>query len=159
MSDYCPGCHHPWGYHDERRGCTMPLNQHGSPVSSREVTVRSCRCTESPDQLPLWEPDAVARTSDPDTSHDAAASIDHIRKRQAAVLATLRALGPSTDEAMVAAYPLHQALPQSPSGLRTRRHELEVLGLVEWTGEKRPLLSGRMARVWRATTPPEGVTP
>jgi hypothetical protein len=44
---YCE-CGHPWGYHHAERGCTMPLSQHGLPVSSLEVTVRVCGCRVIP---------------------------------------------------------------------------------------------------------------
>jgi len=37
----------------------------------------------------------------------------------------------------------------SPSGVRSRRAELVVLGLVEDTGTKRKLVSGRNAIVWK----------
>jgi hypothetical protein len=46
-SYYCE-CGHPWGYHHAERGCTMPLSQHGLPVSSLEVTVRVCGCRVIP---------------------------------------------------------------------------------------------------------------
>jgi len=39
----------------------------------------------------------------------------------------------------------------SPSGVRSRRAELVVLGLVEDTGLRRKLVSGRNAIVWKQT--------
>lgn len=102
------------------------------------------------EQPTLFEATPKARRTDPDTSHAAASSVHDLRQRQAAVLFALRAIGPSTDEKLVARYDrIFPAIPQSPSGLRTRRHELVTAGLVEWAGTKQPLASGRMARVWR----------
>lgn len=40
----------------------------------------------------------------------------------------------------------------SPSGARTRRHELCALGLVKATGQKRTNKRGGLCMVWRATT-------
>lgn len=42
--------------------------------------------------------------------------------------------------------------PQSPSSVRSRRKELERLGLVSETGERRAGPSGRKMRVWVAKT-------
>lgn len=103
------------------------------------------------EQPTLFEATPKARRTDPETSHEAAASVTDLRARQAAVLVALRHLGPSTDERLVEQYPrIFPAVPQSPSGLRTRRHELVAGGLVEWTGVKKVIASGRQARVWRA---------
>lgn len=90
-----------------------------------------------------------ARHTDPETSHEAAASVVDLVKRQAAVWRVLDVAGPMTDEELVEAYPTHwPCLSQAPSGIRTRRAELVTRGLVEWTGRKRPLASGRLAREW-----------
>jgi hypothetical protein len=95
--------------------------------------------------------DARARSTDPETSWDAARSIsrDGLRENQAAVLRLLRRYGPLTDEQIGELY--GHVPPQSPSGLRTRRHELQELGLVEDSGERARLRSGRQAIVWRAS--------
>lgn len=96
----------------------------------------------------------LARTSDPETSHEAAASLPDLRASQQAVLTVIKQIGACTDEWLVYCYPATaqaRELPrQSPSGIRTRRKELVEQGLVEWTGEKRPIASGRNARVWVA---------
>lgn len=98
---------------------------------------------------PQPSPRARARRSDPDTSHQAAASLssDRLRTAQSAVLACLRRHGPMTDEDLVVRY---DGVPQSPSGLRTRRDELVRRGLVVDTGDRRPTVSGRSAKVWAA---------
>lgn len=99
---------------------------------------------------------AHARRTDPDTSHAAAASVSDIRQSQYAVLKVLRKRSAQgfTDEELVAAYEVfaggNRAYPyQSTSGIRTRRSELVRLGLVEDSGVKRVMTTGRMARVWR----------
>lgn len=92
---------------------------------------------------------AYARSSDPGTSHAAAASIPvgELRESQQAVLALLREVGPLTDDEILECY--QGRLPwQSPSGLRTRRAELVDAGFVKDTGERRTLRSRRLAIVW-----------
>lgn len=99
---------------------------------------------------------AVARSSDPETSHAAAASVGDLRVSQAAVLRLLGAFGPMSDELLCKLYDkfwLQYDYPQqSHSGIRSRRAELVRLGLVAPTGEKVEMDSGRMARVWGATS-------
>jgi hypothetical protein len=102
-----------------------------------------------------------ARAADPATSHAAAASIEGrspvLRQRQAAVLTALQhAPGTGlTDEELLAVYARWRSstpsIPeQSPSGIRTRRHELTAMGHVLDTGERRRLVSGRHGIVWAA---------
>jgi hypothetical protein len=90
----------------------------------------------------------AARSSDPATSHQAAASIssERLRESQAHVLDTLRLDGPLTDERLVDLI----APMQSPSGVRTRRAELVALGLVVDSGRRERTQSGRSSIVWRA---------
>lgn len=115
-----------------------------------------CEAYVAPAGAPRPARAAKARTTDPSTSHAAAASIseDTLRESQAAVLRFMRNLGPMTDVDLVARYSSAaglQDLPrQSQSGLRTRRAELAAAGLVEDTGERVRLESGRQAIVWRA---------
>lgn len=102
------------------------------------------------DELPHGQR-AHARRDDPETSHDAAASVA-VRESQAAVLAVFTTAGPMTDEELHDTY-LRAAFtgtlrPQSSSGLRTRRSELVRLGYICWTGERRVMRTGRLARVW-----------
>ena len=96
---------------------------------------------------------AKARHSDPDTSHDAARSLSagKLRASQKAVLGHFRKFGPMTDTDLVNVY---VGSPQSRSGLRTRRSELVDRGLVEDTGARKKLPTGRNAIVWRATPHP-----
>jgi len=92
---------------------------------------------------------ANARRTDPATSHDAARSLspDKLRDSQKAVLGHFRKFGPMTDTDLVNMY---VGPPQSRSGLRTRRSELAGRGLIEDTGARKRLPTGRNAIVWRA---------
>ena len=102
-------------------------------------------------QLPLFDPHTRARAGDPDTSHDAARSLDAatVRASQEAVLTFLRERGPMTDYELVRRYDREPR--QSESGLRTRRSELTAAGLVLDTGSRVRLPSRRYAIVWTAT--------
>jgi hypothetical protein len=93
---------------------------------------------------------AHARRSDPHTSHEAARSLsaNKLRDSQKAVLSHFRKFGPMTDTDLVNIY---VGSPQSRSGLRTRRSELANRGLIEDTGVRKKLPTGRRAIVWRAT--------
>ena len=88
-----------------------------------------------------------ARLSDPRTSHLAAASVENLTERRAAVLYVLGVIQRGTDEDIADAYPPGM-IQQSPSGLRTRRNELVELGHVRDSGLRRKLRSGREAIVW-----------
>jgi predicted HTH transcriptional regulator len=87
-----------------------------------------------------------ARSTDPITSHKAAASVKDISRKQKILLETLRSHGPMTDEEIYA-----RLIPgfMSASGARTRRKELVTAGLVIDAGYTRPNATGRDCRVWR----------
>lgn len=93
---------------------------------------------------------AVARRTDPLTSHLAAGSItsERIRRSQAEVLTVLRRYGSMCDES-IAEHAKTLGIVQSPSGLRTRRSELVDLGQIADSGSRVRLRSGRMSIVWR----------
>ena len=93
-----------------------------------------------------------ARTTDPQTSHLAAVSVTGLTESRAAVLRVLREWSEGlTDQVLVEYYRLEETHPrQSESGIRSRRHELVVLGLVRDSGQRVKLLSGRSAIVWTA---------
>ena len=95
-------------------------------------------------QLDLF--DYGARTSDPETSHIAAARQRHTAEddRQL-VLRLLAVYGPSTDHELAA----HARRLQTSLGVR--RGELVKAGKVEWAGYTRLSPSGSPARVWRLT--------
>jgi hypothetical protein len=102
------------------------------------------------------EPTAQARRTDPETSREAARSLkaERLRASQEAVLAVLKRHGPLDDHTLVDLYDMLTAtggIPeQSPSGIRTRRHELVEAGEVVDTGERAKMPSGRRAIVWAA---------
>lgn len=87
----------------------------------------------------------LARNSDPDTSHDAAASTDTFGSR-ADVLHVLFHEGPLADHELVGKIDWF-----TPSRIRTARHELADQGLVEPTGYYHVTPSGRRAIVWQVT--------
>lgn len=89
----------------------------------------------------------VARRTDPRTSHAAAHSVTNLTERREAVLYILGVIGRGTDEEIAANYP-DGMIPQSPSGLRTRRKELVDAGYVCDSHLRRRLRSGREAIVW-----------
>jgi len=90
---------------------------------------------------------ARARTTDPKTSQDAAASVDNITATQEYVLKALRR--PRADVELVEVYRKFKRAPRaSESGIRSRRAELVDRGLVVDTGRRIRLDSGRFAIVW-----------
>ena len=89
---------------------------------------------------------ARARNTDPQTSHDAAASVTGQTETQRHLLELL-ANEPATDMDLIERWHPEWG-PATPSGLRTRRSELTEAGLVIDTGERRPSPSGRLCVVW-----------
>jgi hypothetical protein len=121
---------------------SQPLQEHNHPAS----------------QLSIFDQgnSAVARRSDPETSHEAAASVKNIRESHAFVKMLFRKHGPMTDEQAWKIYSrdyLHHvsgAPVMSPSGLRSRRAELTPprgKGIRD-TGLKSKTTSNRNAVVW-----------
>lgn len=92
---------------------------------------------------------AYARHGDPETSHQAAASVRDLRATQWVVLSILRRFGPCSDE-QIADHAATEGVMQSPSGMRTRRRELVDLGFVIDSGERTRTEAGRNTIVWRA---------
>ena len=91
-------------------------------------------------------------TTDPHTSHAAARSLipSRIRRAQAAVLRTLTAIGPCTDHELVEKMGLEGEY-VSPSGIRTRRSELVILGRARDTGKlAKSAISNRQCILWEA---------
>ncbi len=88
-----------------------------------------------------------ARRTDPQTSHDAAASVDNVTITQSYVLQALRK--PRTDPELIEAYRnIRKAPPASESGIRTRRAELVDKGFVVDSGVRSITPFGRQAIVW-----------
>lgn len=85
-------------------------------------------------------PQAHARTTDPHTSHQAAATVTDITRLQANVLALFHHQGDMTDAELIDLY--RQMAdggdypPASESGIRTRRSELVALRRLTDTGRR-----------------------
>jgi hypothetical protein len=96
---------------------------------------------------------AHARSTDPQTSHDAAKSVRKITGTQNTILLLLGIEG-MTDVDLVSAYQkMNLTSPEtapraSESGIRSRRAELVARGLVQDSGDRVKLDSGRFATVW-----------
>lgn len=94
-----------------------------------------------------------ARTTDPQTSHDAAQSIsvESLSAMKRNILKILES--PMPDEDLVELYNnvayMNSDKMASPSGIRTSRSILVKEGLVVDTGDKVKLRSGRMAIIWQ----------
>jgi hypothetical protein len=106
------------------------------------------------DTLPLFADAARARNKDPETSHEAARQAsEHLRASQEAVLRFFRERrGRMSDQQLVEEYPGGKdGYPeQSPSGLRTRRHELVIAGKIVFTGQRDTFAEGKVKpRIWR----------
>lgn len=115
--------------------------------------------TEQPTLFDLvTQPTPVARNSDPETSHAAAASItpSALRASHEAIIELMTLIGDGTDEYIVFQYDLLRNLyawpRQSQSGIRTRRNELTNAGIITDSGRRAPTVSGRLAIVWEIAT-------
>ena len=91
-----------------------------------------------------------ARTLDPSTSHEAAASVENLTETKRAILALLQTA--MTDHELVRRYQAtaHAGfIPMaSDSGIRSRRAELVGEGYVEDSKGRVTLPSGRRAIIW-----------
>lgn len=89
-----------------------------------------------------------ARTTDPQTSHEAAESVKNLTETQEYILKAL--VRPRTDVDLLDAYRNLKFAPiASESGIRSRRAELVAAGLIVDSGERRKTPSGRNAIVWK----------
>jgi hypothetical protein len=90
-----------------------------------------------------------ARITDPVTSHDAAKSVTNLTATKQAILDLLKF--PCTDEELVNRYQsvarVGLAPNASPSGIRSRRHELHAAGYVKSLDYAKSM-TGRRAIVW-----------
>jgi hypothetical protein len=89
----------------------------------------------------------MARSTDPNTSQDAAASID-VRGSRAEVLRILTTFGPMTDDELLMRHENADTRHFTPQRLRTARKALESAGVVQPTGRKVPTRYGRDAQEW-----------
>lgn len=97
-------------------------------------------------------PQPVARSTDPQTSWDAARSVDNLTETRLAILGVLRQHGPQTDEEIAHLFSPEEMrrMKTSPSGLRTRRSELVHDGHVFDSGKRKVGDTGRKMIVWEA---------
>lgn len=91
---------------------------------------------------------AHARHTDPQTSHDAAASVDDVTETKQFILEALRQ--PRNDLDLITSFKsMLGAPPASDQSIRSRRAELVDAGLVEDSGERVKMPSGRYSIVWQ----------
>lgn len=92
---------------------------------------------------------ALTRTTDPETSREAAASVKGLREKQVLVLDVFILYGQLSDELLIWNYRnWFLSTPQSESGLRSRRAELVRKGLLKDSGKRVKTASGRNSIVW-----------
>jgi hypothetical protein len=87
-----------------------------------------------------------ARTTDPETSHEAAQSVTNITPLKQEILQRL--MTPMTDQLLYELIDRTSDLVVTESGVRSRRSELVQAGLVKDTGAREKLKTGRNAIVW-----------
>jgi hypothetical protein len=87
-----------------------------------------------------------ARTTDPETSHEAAMLVTNITPLKQEILQRL--MTPMTDTDLYETLRTGSRLIVTESGVRSRRSELVQAGLVRDTGERVKLATGRRAIVW-----------
>jgi hypothetical protein len=114
------------------------------------------------DPVGAYAPHEHVRTTDPDTSHEAAWSVTDATVVQARVVAIYEAHPAGlTDEELVAAYardwPGTRSL-ESRASPRKRRSDLARAGVLIDTGERRTLTSGRRGIVWTLHRRPQEVS-
>ena len=100
---------------------------------------------------------AYARSTDPETSHEAAKSLssEALSGTRKIVYETLLADGPMCDADLTVAIHKRGHPVVAESTYRHRRTDLVALGLVEWNGNHMKLSNGRRSRIWRALTSEE----
>ena len=94
-----------------------------------------------------------ARTTDPITSHEAAASVRNLTATQQVIMDLYKRINrPMTDNQLVGWYAWavsnFDAPSASESGIRSRRAELTRTGKLRDSGERTKLSSGRNAIMW-----------
>ena len=94
----------------------------------------------------------LARTTDPGTSHEAAASVSNLTATQNAIRWLFDKFGKLTDEQLQNHYRRMMQQGDAPraseSGIRSRRSELVAAGYLQDSGDRVKMESGRSAIVW-----------
>jgi hypothetical protein len=91
---------------------------------------------------------AHARTTDPETSHEAAKSVTKTAQIYSSIIAALATYGPMNDEGLIHFIRKGSHVAFSDSGIRSRRSELASMGRVRDSGERIKMQSGRNSIVW-----------
>lgn len=91
------------------------------------------------------------RTTDPQTSHDAARSVSKLSETYSLIMGIMNKFGPMNDEKLITTWKASGLKQISESGLRSRRSELVAQGRLEDSGAREKMSSGRLSIVWRVT--------
>lgn len=95
--------------------------------------------------------EVLARPTDPETSHEAAAAVANASQVQRAVLEILASVGPVTDEQIIRRYRTLFGWDATDQSIRSRRAELVRVGLVEFAEIYGLSQTGRRSREWTLT--------
>jgi hypothetical protein len=88
-----------------------------------------------------------ARNTDPETSHEAAETVDAVTETKQYILEALKQ--PRNDYDMIQTFRSMLGSPQvSDQSIRSRRAELVDSGMIEDSGERAKMPSGRWSIVW-----------
>jgi hypothetical protein len=93
-----------------------------------------------------------ARTTDPDTSHEAAKSVSKLKEMYDTMLIAFESLGPMNDDQLIRLWKVGVKelgwRDASESGIRSRRSELVAQGKIIDSGKRVKMRSGRLSIVW-----------
>lgn len=137
-----------------------PVPTPATPCPAPSAAARGISSAQAPSgtgpALSLFDPPA-ARLTDPDTSHEAAASVTDVQRRKVyrAVLEALVEHGPSTDHDLARYVSGKLGHPIGQTSVGVRRGELRDSGLVENSGHKGRTPTGAKAIRWALT--PAGI--
>lgn len=123
-----------------------------------DATRHGAKLYPTTDLPPVPNPPAArARTTDPSTSHEAAATVTKMPARQLEVLTIHRDNpGGLSDEQVIDQHIErftydHTVRPQTDSSIRTRRSELVAAGWLEDSGRRGRTKAGRSTIIWQLT--------
>lgn len=93
-----------------------------------------------------------ARTTDPETSHEAAKSVSKLKEMYDTMLIAFESLGPMNDDQLIKLWKVGVKelgwREASESGIRSRRSELVAQGKIIDSGKRVKMRSGRLSIVW-----------
>lgn len=98
--------------------------------------------------LSFFEDVAHARSTDPETSHIAAATVTNLTLTKERILAILRIRGAQTDEELIRWFRRYYGNETTEQSIRSRRSELVKAGIVSFSGEHGISSTGRPSRKW-----------